>query len=65
MVYISHGGATEAILSSSQQNIGEDVFSVTVNPVSSPVTVVATTIGSQEEGEVVILDSQEVAGPSS
>jgi hypothetical protein len=26
MANISHGGATEAILSSSQQNIGEDVF---------------------------------------
>jgi hypothetical protein len=62
MANISHGGATEAILSSSQQNIGEDVFSVSVNLVSSSVIVVATTIGSQE-GEVLAL--QETAGPSS
>jgi F420-0:gamma-glutamyl ligase len=60
MANISHGGATEAILSSSQQNIGEDVFSVPVNLVSYSVIVVATTIGSQEEGEVMAL--QETAG---
>jgi hypothetical protein len=52
MANVSQVGATEAILSSSQQNIGEDIFSVLVNPVSSPATVAAT-IGSQEEGEVL------------
>jgi hypothetical protein len=59
---ISHGGVTEAILSLSQQNIGEDIFPNPVNPVSSPVT------GCHccwviEEGEV--LASQETTGPSS
>jgi hypothetical protein len=63
MVNISHGGATEAILSSSQQNIGRNIFYVPVNPVSSPVTVASTIIVSQEEGEV--LASQETARPSS
>jgi hypothetical protein len=53
MVNISRGSATEAILSSSHQNVGEDIFSIPVNPVSSPVTVAATIIGSQEEGEVL------------
>jgi hypothetical protein len=53
MVNISHGGATEAILSSSQQNVGRNIFYVPVNPFSSPVTVASTIIGSQEEGEVL------------
>jgi hypothetical protein len=63
MANISHGGVTEAILTSSQQNVGEDIVSDPVNLVSSPVTVVTTIGGSQEEGEV--LASQETAGPSS
>jgi hypothetical protein len=63
MANISYGGVTEAILSSSQQNVGKDIFSVPVNLVSSPIIVVATIIGSQEEGEV--LASQETDGPSS
>jgi hypothetical protein len=62
MANISHGGVTEAILSSSQQNI-EDIFPDLVNPVSSSVTIAATVVGSQEEGEV--LASQETAGPFS
>jgi hypothetical protein len=63
MANISHGGVAEAILTSSQQNVGEDILSDPVNPVSSPVTVAATVGESQEEGEV--LASQETAGPSS
>jgi hypothetical protein len=62
MANISHGGVAEAILTSSQQNIGEDI-SDPVNPISSPVTVAATVVGSQEEGEV--LASQDTAKPSS
>jgi hypothetical protein len=50
---ISHGGVAEAILTSSQQNVGEDIVSDPVNLVSSPVTVAATVGGSQEEGEVL------------
>jgi hypothetical protein len=63
MANISHGGVAEAILTSSQLNIGEDTFPDPVNLSSSPMTVVATIIGSQEEGEV--LASQETARPSS
>jgi hypothetical protein len=63
MANISHGGVAEAILTSSQLNVGEDTFPDPVNPPSTPVTVVATVVGSQEEGEV--LASQETAGPSS
>jgi hypothetical protein len=62
MANISHGGVAEAVLTSSQQNVGEDI-SDPVNPVSSPVTIGTTIVGSQEEGEV--LASQETAGPSS
>jgi hypothetical protein len=47
MANISHGGVAEVILTSSQQNVGEDI-SVPVNPVSSPMTVAATVVGSQE-----------------
>jgi hypothetical protein len=60
---ISHGDVAEAILTSSQLNVGEDNFLDPVNPSSSLVTVVATVVGSQEEGEV--LASQETVGPSS
>jgi hypothetical protein len=63
MVNISYCGIAEAILTSSQQNIGEDIVSDPVNLVSSPVTVAATVGGSQEGGEV--LASPETAGPSS
>jgi hypothetical protein len=63
MANISHGGVAEAILTSSQQNIGEDIVSDSVNLVSSPVTVAATVGGLQEEGEV--LASPETARPSS
>jgi hypothetical protein len=63
MANISYGGVAEAILTSSQQNVGEDIVSDPVNLVSSPVTVAATVGGSQEEGEV--LASSETAGPSS
>jgi hypothetical protein len=63
MANLSHGGGVEAILTLSQQNIGEDIVSNPVNLVSSPVTVAATVGGSQGEGEV--LASQETAGPSS
>jgi hypothetical protein len=63
MANISHDGVAEAILTSSQQNIGEDILSDLVNPVSSLVTVAATVGGSQEEGKV--LASQETVGPSS
>jgi hypothetical protein len=59
----SHGAVAEAILTSSQQNIGEDIVSDPVTLVSSPVTVAATVGGSQEEGEV--LASQETAWSSS
>jgi hypothetical protein len=38
MVNISHGGVAEAILTSSQLNIGEDTFPGPINPSSSPVT---------------------------
>jgi hypothetical protein len=63
MANISHGGVAEAILTLSQLNVGEDTFPDPVNPFASPVTVVATVVGSQEEGEV--LASQKTAGPSS
>jgi hypothetical protein len=63
MANILYGDVAEAILTSSQQNVGEDIVSDPVNLVSSPVTVAATIGGSQEEGEV--LASQETAGPSS
>jgi hypothetical protein len=63
MANISHSGVAEVILSSSQQNVGEDTFPDPVNLVSSSMTVAATVVGSQEEGEV--LASQETAGPSS
>jgi class 3 adenylate cyclase len=63
MANIAHGGVIEAILSSSQQNVGEDIFPDPVNLVSSPVTVAAAIVGSQEEGEV--LASQETARLSS
>jgi hypothetical protein len=63
MANIFHGGGVEAILTSSQQNVGEDIVSDPVNLDSSPVTVAATVGGSQEKGEV--LASQETAGPSS
>jgi hypothetical protein len=63
MANISHGGVAEAILTSSQLNVGEDTFPDPVNPSASPMTVVATIVGSHEEGEV--LASQETAGPSS
>jgi hypothetical protein len=63
MANIFHGDSVEAILTSSQQNIGEDIISDPVNLVSSPVTVAATVGGSQGEGEV--LASQKTAGPSS
>jgi hypothetical protein len=53
MANIFHSGDAEAILSLSQQNIGEDIFPDPVNPVSSPVTMAATVVGSQEEGEVL------------
>jgi hypothetical protein len=53
MANISHGGVAEAILSSSQKNVCEDIFPDPVNPVSSPITVAATVVGSQEEGEVL------------
>jgi hypothetical protein len=62
MANISHGGVAEAILTSSQQNVGEDILSDPINPVSSPV-VVAANVGGLQEGEV--LASQETAGPSS
>jgi hypothetical protein len=63
MANISYGGVAEAILTSSQQNVGEDIVSDPVNLVSYPVIVAATVGGSQGEGEV--LASQETAGPSS
>jgi hypothetical protein len=63
MANISHGGGVEAILTLSQQNVGEGIISDLVNLVSSPVTVAATVGGSQGEGEV--LASQETVGPSS
>jgi hypothetical protein len=53
MANISHGGVAETILTSSQQNVGEDILPDPVNLVSSPVTVAATVVGSQEEGEVL------------
>jgi hypothetical protein len=58
----------EATLSSSQVNVGEDTLSSLVIHVQSHVataTAVATTIESQEEGEVATLASQETTGPSS
>jgi hypothetical protein len=41
MANISHGGVAEAILTSSQQNVGKDIVSDPVNLVSSLVTVAA------------------------
>jgi hypothetical protein len=41
MANISHGGVAEAILTSSQQNVGKDIVSNLVNLVSSLVTVAA------------------------
>jgi hypothetical protein len=63
MANISHGDVAEAILTSSQLNVGEDTFPDPVDPSAFSVTVVATVVGSQEEDEV--LASQETTGPSS
>jgi hypothetical protein len=63
MANISHGDVAEAILTSSQQNVGEDILSDPIHPICSLVTVAASVGGLQEEGEV--LASQETAGPSS
>jgi hypothetical protein len=49
MANISHGDVAEAILTSSQQNIGEDIASDQINHVSSPVTVAASVGGLQKE----------------
>jgi hypothetical protein len=49
MANISHGGVAKAILSSSQQNVGKHIFPDLVNPVSSPVTVAATIVGSKKK----------------
>jgi hypothetical protein len=50
---ISHGDVAEAILTLSQQNVGEDIASDQINYVSSPVTVAASVCGLQEEDEVL------------
>jgi hypothetical protein len=58
----------EAILSSSQINVGEDILSSPAVGVEVPVGAAAAedvVVDSQEEGEIVILTSQETAGPSS
>jgi hypothetical protein len=52
MANISHGDVVEAILTSSQQNVGEDIASDQINHVSSLVTVAASVGGLQEEDEV-------------
>jgi hypothetical protein len=60
--------ANEAILSSSQANVGEDILSSPIIGVQSPIAAAATAnavMESQEEGEIAILASQETAGPSS
>jgi hypothetical protein len=59
--------ANEAILSSSQVNVGEDILSSPVIGVQSPIaaaTVANAVMESQEEGEIAILASQETVGPS-
>jgi hypothetical protein len=63
MANTSHGGVAKAILTLSQLNVGEDTFPDPINLSSSPVTMAATIVGSQEEGEV--LASQETTRPSS
>jgi hypothetical protein len=58
----------EAILSSSQINVGKDVLSSPVAGVQVPIGAAAAedvVLDSQEEGEIAILTSQETAGPSS
>jgi hypothetical protein len=58
----------EAILSSSQINVGKDILSSPVVGVQVPVGAAAAedvVVNSQEEGEIAILTSQETAGPSS
>jgi hypothetical protein len=53
MANIFHGGGVEAILTSSQQNVGEDIVSDPVTLISSPVTMAVTVGGSQGEDELL------------